>query len=110
MTGEYLTSVLAEKVMGWTAEPNRFIKNGRSWMPRWRFAPLTNLVDAIRLLDAAEPQKYTMRGGSGGAFLVHVQIGAETGEAEGQSRACVITCAIARALGIEVEGVEVDEF
>lgn len=106
MNNERLTDELATRVMGWRLAPGRYIKSSRNWTPRWRFAPLTNLVDAIRLLDAAAPQKYTMHGGSGGSFLVRVQIGAETGEAQGQSRARAITCAIARALAIDVAGVE----
>src|SRR5260370_23539093 len=106
MNGERLTAILAEKVMGWTVGPDRFVMGDRRWMPRWRFQPTENLLDAFRLLEEAAPQEYSLRGDSKGNFRVYVQIADAVGEACGESKPRAITRAIARALGIEVEGAE----
>jgi hypothetical protein len=98
-----LTADLAKRVMGWGIAPDRFLTGGRQWMPRWRFQPLKNVEDAFRLLEAAAPAEYDMRGGDGGDFHVRVRIGNTAAEARSQCKPRAITCAIARALGIEVE-------
>ena len=103
MTSEHLTAILAERVMGWTVGPDRFMMANRSWMPRWRFQPTEKLPDALRLLEAAAPAEYDMRGGDRGSFCVRVRIGNGAGEASSKCKPRAITCAIARALGIEVE-------
>ena len=51
MTSEHLTAILAERVMGWTVGPDRFMMGNRGWMPRWRFQPAEKLDDAFRLLE-----------------------------------------------------------
>jgi hypothetical protein len=43
MSDDTLTAYLAERVMRWNATPDRFIKSGRSWIPRWRFSRSWNL-------------------------------------------------------------------
>ena len=106
MTSEQFTAVLAERVMGWGVGPDRFLMGNRGWMPRWRFQPTESLVDAFRLLEEAAPQEYSMCGDNKGNFWVQVRIGGGTGAADGASKPRAITCAIARALGIEVEGTE----
>lgn len=106
MTAEQITAILAERVMGWGVGPDRFLMGKRSWMPRWRFQPTGNLVDAFRLLEEAAPQEYSMHGDSKGNFRVRLRIGDTTGEACGESKPRAITWAIARALGIEVKGAE----
>ena len=103
MTSEHLTAVLAERVMGWGVGPDRFVMKNRRWTPRWRFQPTEKLADAMRLLDKAAPEEYTMHGDREGNVRVHVRIGDVTGDACGESKPRAITCAIARALGIEVE-------
>ncbi len=103
MTSDHLTALLAACVMGWGVGPDRFLIGNRGWMPRWRFQPTEKLADALRLLEKAAPKEYNMRGDSKGNVLVHVRIGEATGEASGASKPRAITCAIARALGIEVE-------
>jgi hypothetical protein len=55
-----LTVQLAERVMGWSTGPDRYVLPNRSWMPRWQFQPTQNLEHAIRLLDAAKPESYSM--------------------------------------------------
>jgi hypothetical protein len=99
---EILTARLAERVMHWTATPARFLTGNRGWMPRWRFQPGENLADALRLLDQAAPDEYSINCAGAGQFRVRVRIGAALGEASGPSKPLAITWAIALALGIEV--------
>src|SRR5580704_10575300 len=51
MDDDRLTEKLAANVFGWKLAPDRFIKSGRSWIPRWRFSPLERLEDAFGLLE-----------------------------------------------------------
>ena len=101
MTSEHLTAILAERVMGWTIGPDRFMMGNRGWMPRWRFQPAENLDDAFKLLEKAAPQDYAM-GDDGKGFWVRVRIGKAIGEARDASKPRAITFAVARAVGIEV--------
>ncbi len=103
MTANLLTSLLAQRVLGWTVAPDRFLMGDRRWMPRWRFQPTENLMDAFQLLEGAAPDEYSMTGGNDIGFLVRVRIGSGIGEARGTSKPLAITHAIARAVGIEVE-------
>ncbi len=106
MTNEQLTAFLAERVMGWTVGPDRFLTNGRRWIPRWRFQPARSLEDAFRLLDAVQADEYTMGSGQGGRFLVNVTIAGRLGHALDESKPRAITLAIARALGVEVDSLQ----
>src|SRR5450755_4021469 len=101
MTDERLTALLAERVMGWSIGPDRFMTGNRSWIARWRFQPTEKLADALRLREVAAPEEYSLRGDSEGNSQVHVRIGRATGEACSVSKPRAITCAIARAVGIE---------
>ena len=103
MTTDQLTAVLAERVMGWTVGPDRFLMGNRGWMPRWRFQPTEKLEDAFRLLEEAAPQEYSICGDDKGTIHVQVRIDGAAGEARGTSKPRAITYAIARAVGIEVE-------
>ena len=98
-----LTRLLAQRVLGWTVAPDRFLMSGRKWIPRWRFQPTESLVDAFRLLEEAAPQEYRMRGDGKGHFWVQVRIGGGTGKADGTSKPRAITLALARALRLEVD-------
>ena len=102
LSKEQLAVQLAERVMGWTAGPDRYLLGNRRWMPRWRFRPVENLGDALRLLERAAPERYSISGDEAGKIRVRVQIGSALGEACGTSKPLVITCAVARALGLEV--------
>ena len=102
MTDEHLTALLAERVMGWTIGPDRFMTGNRGWLSRWRFQPAEKLADALRLLEVAAPEEYSMRGDSDGISQVHVRIGDAVGEACSSSKPRAITCAIARAVGLDV--------
>ena len=101
MTSEQLTAILAERVMGWTVVPERFITGNRRWLPRWRFQPLANLRDAFRLLERAAAT-YTLTATANGTFTAHVSVGDRTRSASGKSKAATITVAAARAIGIDV--------
>ena len=103
MTTDALTSLLAQRVLGWTAAPDRFLMGDRRWLPRWRFQPTKNLMDAFQLLDGAAPDEYSMCGDSKGNFRVQVRIGNGTGEADGTSKPRAITVAVARALRLQVD-------
>lgn len=102
MTIDQLNAVLAERVMGWTIGPDRFLMGGRRWQPRWRFQPAKRLEDAVRLLQHAAPQEYSMGAGGGGLSWARVCIASITGEARESSLARAITFAVARAIGLEV--------
>ena len=98
-----LTLDLAELVMGWGATPDRLIKSGRSWIPQWRFQPLEELADAFQLLDQAA-NRYSLSKDRNGVFSARVQIAGRCGKASGELRVRTITIAVARALGLEVQG------
>ncbi len=102
LSDERLTDALISRILKWRVAPGRFIKPGRSWIPRWRFMPAVNLNDAFQLLDAAKPEAYSMGLEKGQAFRVWVQIAGASGEAHDSSKARAITRAIGRALGMEV--------
>ena len=101
MTSEHLTAVLAEKVMGWSTGPDRFMMGDRRWMPRWRFQPTEKLADALRLLERVIPQEYAMGAAENGGFWARVRVAGTTGEARESSQARAMTFAIARAIGLE---------
>jgi hypothetical protein len=103
MNDDLLTDELAARVMGWRLAPGRYIKPGRSWTPRWKFAPLSNLAEAFRLLEAAHPQEYMIAGIGSGEFCVRVRLAGGRGEARSKSKPRAVTYAIARAVGIELE-------
>ena len=41
-----LTDELARLVMSWGVHADRYVKSGRTWIPKWRFQPLVELADA----------------------------------------------------------------
>ena len=104
MTTPKLTALLAEQVMRWTVHPGRYLMENRRWTPAWRFQPTKRLEDAFQLLDAADPEEYSINARRGGVFAVRVRIGGTAGEAFDTSRARAITHAVARAIGLEPEG------
>jgi hypothetical protein len=100
MTNDQFTAILAERIMGWKACPDRFIKSGRTWIPRTRFRPLTRLEDAFLLLGRAATN-YCLKSVDG-LFIAEVQIGVRTGKESGEPKARTITLALARSLGLKV--------
>jgi hypothetical protein len=102
VTAEVLTAILAERVMGWTVGPERFLLGHRRWIPRWRFQPFSRLEDAFHLLEKANCT-YSFTTASDGKFAARVRIGNRVGRSSGDSKARAITMALAVALGIEVD-------
>ena len=102
MTNACLTDLLAVRVMGWTVGPARFMMGNRGWMSRWRFQPTEKIEDALRLLQEAAPQDYSICGDGKGDLQVRVRVGACTGTATGGPMAMAITIAVARAMGLDV--------
>jgi hypothetical protein len=96
-----LTDELARRVMRWRPVPGRYIKAGRSWIPRRRFQPLANLDHAFQLLDTAAAT-YSITFAAAGGFSAQVQIGDRRGSALGEPKALAITIALCRALGMDV--------
>jgi hypothetical protein len=96
-----LTDELVSRVMDWRIAPDRYLKPGRSWIPKWRFNPLQRLDDAFQLLDHTGGA-YTLAADSKGVFTAEVRIRSEIGRATGDVKARTITLAIARALKLEV--------
>jgi len=99
MTNERLTALLVDRVLGWKVCPDRFIKSGRSWIPRWRFEPLLRLEDAFLLLDKAA-SSYLLSVDEEGVFTAEVRVGDRLGRASGEPKARTISLAISLALGI----------
>ena len=102
MNDERLVDELACRVFGWRAAPGRYVKGGRSWTPRHRFAPLLRLDDAFQLVDRVATS-CNLIVAKGGPVFVEVQLGARVGNASGKSKARTVTIALARALGLEVD-------
>ena len=97
MDDDRLTEKLAANVFGWKLAPDRFIKSGRSWIPRWRFSPLERLEDAFGLLERVATS-YRLEVCDGGVFTVEVRVGSKIGKASGEPKARTITLAVAAAL------------
>jgi hypothetical protein len=102
MTDNQLAAILAERVMGWTVAPDRFMTGERRWIPRWRFQPTKRLEDAFRLLECATLQEYAMGTDGNGGRWASVRIAGVTGAAQANSEPLALTLAVARAVGIEV--------
>lgn len=97
-----VTAALAQVVMGWTPTRDRFIESGRTWRPRWRFAPFTRIDDAFLVLERSGAN-FKLEGGADSPFTAIVEARGRLGRAQGEPKARVITSAIAQALGIEMD-------
>ena len=106
MTDDQLAAILADRVMRWTVGPDRFVVDGRRWLPRWRFQPASRLEDAFRLLERAAPEDYAMGAAENGAFWARVRVAGTTGEARESSQPRAIALAVARAIGLKVDASE----
>jgi len=100
MTAEALTTLLAERIMGWHVTAHRYLIGERRWLPRWRFNPAERLQDAFRLLEQAAPEEYSMGAADNGYFWVRVRVAGTIGEALESSKPRAITFAIARAFRV----------
>jgi hypothetical protein len=102
LTNEHLSALLAERLLGWRAGPDRYIMADRQWLKRERFRPTKRLDAAFRLLIAARPLDYKLEGSGSGVCWARVRTPEGSGEAKNSSMPLAICLAIARALGIEV--------
>lgn len=102
MSDAQLIDELASRVMGWKVASGRFVKPSRSWIPKWRFAPLERLEDAFLLLDNSRAT-FTLAQSTDGVFTASVRLAHRVGRASGQPKARTITLALARAAGLEVD-------
>jgi hypothetical protein len=100
VTHKLLTEELAVRIMRWRPAPDRFLIGTKGWKPRWKFQPTEKLEDAVALLVAASPTKYSMGTGPAGGFWARVKINTAIGEATEKSLAAAITFAVARAARI----------
>jgi hypothetical protein len=104
MNASQLTDQLAEKFMHWSVCPDRYLTGNRGWIAKWRFEPTEKLEDAFRLLDATAPTHYAVGKDHEGKFWARVEIAGETGAATAKSKPAAITLAVARAVGIVIDG------
>jgi hypothetical protein len=86
ITEQSLTDALAERVLGWKAVPDRYIKSARSWLPKWRFQPFVRVEDAFQLLEAGA-SSYRIEACGPGTFTAEIRIGSDTGKATDRSPA-----------------------
>ena len=102
-TPDQLTAVLAARVLGWRVTPERFLTGDRGWLPRWKFQPIQRLADAIRLLEAFNPDEYSVGAGTNGGFCARIKVSGQTVAAEAATKPLAICLAVAAALGLEVD-------
>ena len=102
MSDASVTNELAIRVMCLRPGPTRFMKDGRCWIPRWRFAPLTRLVDALSLLRHAGGNLTIVRG-AGSAFFAEVTLHGRIGSGNADTEARAITYALCEVLEIRVK-------
>jgi hypothetical protein len=102
VTREQLSALVAQKVLGWRSSPDRFLLGDRQWISRTQFQPLTRIQDAFRLLNTAA-ETFSVTRTVEGVVTATVRIGKRCGSASGKLEAVVITLAVARAVGIEMD-------
>jgi hypothetical protein len=103
VTNDQLTAILAERILGWRVGPERFILASRQWITRAHFQPSDRIQDAFRLLKEAA-SGFSLIKTPDGVFTATVQVGDRTGTSSGHAAAATITRAIARAIGVDLEG------
>ena len=99
MTEPCIADELARRVLGWRPARDRYVKPGRSWVPRSRFRPFSDIRDAFRLLDAVT-RHYSLIASPSGDFTVEVLVSGRIGRATAKHKARAICFAVAHAVGI----------
>jgi hypothetical protein len=99
---ELLVARLVDRVFGWRVTPDRFLTGDRGWLPRWKFQPVQKMADAVRLLEAANTEEYSIAAIANGSFCVKVRIEGVDSEGHAATKPLAICLAVAAALGIEV--------
>jgi len=59
MIDDRLTEELASRIMRWRVTPDRYIKSGRSWVPRWHFKPLVIWLVRLNSREGTDHYKIT---------------------------------------------------
>jgi hypothetical protein len=98
--------MLAERVMRWRVGPDRFSWGKREWLPTWKFQPTRQIADAFRILELLGPEEYTFGAKEDHHFWAEVRVGDINASACEDTMALAICVAVARALGIDCQGVE----
>jgi hypothetical protein len=102
---DQLTNILVLRIFGWKASRDRFMTgDDRGWVQRERFQPTKSVDTAFRLLIAVKPIDYKLEGSASGPCWVRVRAPGGSGEATSPSMPLAICLAIARAIGVDVEG------
>jgi hypothetical protein len=103
LSPDQLAACLAARVLHWRVAPDRFLTGDRGWLPRWKFQPAQKLSDAMRLLEAANAEEYSLSAGANGGFCARVSISGTTAEAHANTKPLAICLAVAAAVGLEVK-------
>jgi hypothetical protein len=102
-TPDQLTGSLVAAVLHWRVAPGRFLTSERGWLPRWKFQPAQKITDAIRLVEAAGTEEYSLTSNADGNFCATVRINGTTSEGCANTKPLAICLALAAAVGIEVD-------
>jgi hypothetical protein len=102
-TPDQLTACLVARVMHWRVSPDRYLTGERASLPRWKFQPAHKMADAIRLLEAANTEEYSLATNADGSLCAKVRIAGANAEARANTKPMAICLAVAAALGLEVE-------
>jgi hypothetical protein len=100
VTERLACDALAHRVLGWRLAPNRYLQAERTWIPRSRFRPLTDVRDALRLVDALT-KDYSLIANPDGV-TAEVRVAGRIGRATSRRRALAISLAVADAIGLEL--------
>jgi len=104
VTDQLLADALVQRILGWRPAPDRYIKSGRSWIPRSRFRPLADVRDALRLADTLT-KNYSLSATLGG-FTAEVRHASRVGRATASNQARAVSLAVAKVIGIIPGGSE----
>ena len=99
MDDKRMTAMLVVEVLGWQLAQGRFIRQDRTWIPSWRFAPFKNLEDAFQLVEKSGASFWLGTAAQGG-FEAEIQIGESVGVARGTPKARVLMTALIAARGL----------
>ena len=103
MIDRLLVDELARLVLGWRPAPDRYLKPDREWVPRSKFRPLTDVRDALRVLDQLTDD-YSLIARPGQGFIVEVRNKGRIGRASGEIAARTIMLALAQLFGLDTPG------
>ena len=97
---------LIASALGWTCQADRFYQTKTTYILRRRFRPLTDLNDAMLLLEAVKPVSYMIQKPTSGRNKVSISLGPLQGvlaAADTLPEAIVRACLSARGIPIPPE-------